>query len=427
MSHLYMGAAKVDVTPDVPVPLAGFGVRKGIHEGISNRLYLRANVFRQTIAGEDRLVLLAQADIIWWGPERMEGIYKKLFERFGIREEHVILNASHTHGGPQTTAAFIDTLGLPDNDYIEKLEELLLQAVEEAVQSIEPVVAERGTGTCQIGIHRRKWVDGKIVMVPNPEGALDTDVNVVRFTTDSGRTKAILTHYTCHPTTTNANLVNSDYSGVAMEQVEQAVGGGAVASFLQGCCGDTRPALHKDGAFYSGTNEDVLRSGRILGYEVLAVLGGPLIPVGEGQIGGSKVEVKLPFDSLPTLDEVAATAQSGSGIHAEWAVKLKQNPQLLQPAIPLQLTRIDIAKGLSFLAMDGEMVLEYGSIIKQMSGGTVLPLGYSNGMIGYVPSAKQVGEGGYEGRDSFPLFMLPAIFDSALQDEIEKGFKQLIR
>ncbi|MDF2671622.1 MAG: hypothetical protein K0R67_3928 [Paenibacillus sp.] len=427
MSRLNMGVAKVDITPTVPVPLAGYGNRKGIYEGISNRLYLRANVFRQIVADEERLVLLAQADIIWWGPERMAGIYKKLKERFGIPEEHVILNASHTHGGPQTTTAFIDTLGLPDNEYMEKLEQLLLQAVDEAMQSIEPVQVERGTGTCQIGINRRKWVDNVIVMAPNHEGEIDTDVTIVRFVTDSGRTKAVLTHYTCHPTTTNANLITSDYAGVAMEQVEQSIGEGAVASFLQGCCGDTRPALHKDGAFYSGTNDDVLRSGRVLAEEVLAVLGRPLALVEAGEIGGSTTEAMLPFDTLPAMDEITTAAEASTGVTGEWANKLKQNPHLLQPAIPLHLTRINIAEGLSFLAMDGEMVLEYGTFVKRLSGGKVLPLGYSNGMVGYVPSARQVEEGGYEGRGSYPLFMLPAIFDPALQSEIEKGISQLIR
>jgi hypothetical protein len=46
--------------------------------------------------------------------------------------------------------------------------------------------------------------------------------------------------------------------------------------------------------------------------------------------------------------------------------------------------------------------------IKQLSQGGTLPLGYSNGMVGYVPTAAQIAEGGYEGDSSSVSFGLPA-------------------
>lgn len=426
MNTLYMGVSKVDITPLEPVPLAGFGHRKGKFEGINSRLYLRANGFRQSVEGQEVKALLVEADIIWWGPERMTGIRKKLFDRFGIRGEHVILSASHSHGGPQTTTVFVDTLGLPDPAYMEYLEERLLQAVGEAVDAMEPVTVDHGTGSCQVGINRRKWVDGAIIMAPNPDNYIDTNVEVFRFTAESGATKAVWMHYTCHPTVTNTNHVTSEYCGAAMEQLEQSIGGGAVVSFLQGCCGETRPALHKDDKFYSGTNEDVKRLGRMLADEVTAVLSRPMERVQGGTLGGSKLEVQLPFQSLPSQEQIAASAEV-AGYPAEWSVKLQENPQLVRPAIALQVSRLDIADGLSFIAMDGEMVLEYGLKVKRLSGGKALPLGYSNGMVGYVPTAKQVEEGGYEGGDSSKLFMLPAVFDPSLESEIEKGITELLK
>lgn len=426
MNTLYMGVAKVDITPTEAIHLAGYGHRKGLLEGVSSRLYLRANVFRQSVDGEDRLALLVEADIIWWGPERMAGIRKKLLDRYGIREEHIVLSASHTHGGPQTTTVFVDMLGLPDAAYIEQLEEWLLQAVGQSLEVMEPVAVEQGSGICQVGINRRKWVDGAMIMAPNPDNYIDTNVEVFRFTTETGATKAVWMHYTCHPTVSSMNQVNSDYSGAAMEQLEETLGGGAVVSFLQGCCGETRPALYKEDKFYSGTEEDVKRLGRLLANEVAAVLARPMKSIPPGAISGRRLEVQLPYEALPSETEIAASAEV-EGIPAQWSAKLQQNPQLLQPSIPLQISRLDIADGLSFIAMDGEMVLEYSEKVKRLSGGRARALGYSNGMVGYVPTAKQVEEGGYEGRDSHRLFTLAAVFDTTLEANIEEGIKQLLQ
>ncbi|MFK7694111.1 neutral/alkaline non-lysosomal ceramidase N-terminal domain-containing protein [Paenibacillus sp. HJGM_3] len=425
-SAMLMGVSKVDITPLEPIPLAGFGNRTGPYEAISSRLYLRANAFRQQVNGQDVTALVVEADIIWWGPERMAGIRGKLLDRFGIRPEHVILSASHTHGGPQTTTQFVDMLGLPDAGYMDQLEDWLLQAVGAAISTLEPVSIERGSGTCQVGINRRKWVNGAMVMAPNPDNYIDTNVEVFRFTAESGATKAVWMHYTCHPTVTNLNQVNSDYSGAAMAMLEQSIGGGTVVSFLQGCCGDTRPALFRDDKFYSGDAEDVRRLGRMLADAVTTVLGRPMKPVPPGKLGGRLIGVDLPYLSLPSEEEIAAT-ENAEGLPGQWSVKLRRNPQLLTPSIPLQLSRLDIADGMSFIAMDGEMVLEYSEKVKRLSGGRALALGYSNGMIGYVPTAKQVEEGGYEGRDSSKLFMLPAVFDPRVETVIEQGIQELLQ
>ena len=69
--------------------------------------------------------------------------------------------------------------------------------------------------------------------------------------------------------------------------------------------------------------------------------------------------------------------------------------------------------------MDGEVVVEYGLWIKERYRGQVLPLGYSNGMVGYVPVAHQIHEGGYEARDSAPYFGLPAPFTPELEEVIK--------
>jgi hypothetical protein len=47
-------------------------------------------------------------------------------------------------------------------------------------------------------------------------------------------------------------------------------------------------------------------------------------------------------------------------------------------------------------------------------------------MIGYVPTAEQVNEGGYEAVESALFFGLPSPFDSSLESKIKKALHQLI-
>lgn len=425
-AKLLLGTAKIDITPERPIPLAGYGHRKGPFLGVNRRLYARINVFEHDEGGKKRRVLIAQGDIIWWGSERMARIRETIAQRFRIGPSDLILSAQHTHGGPQTSTEFCDILGLPDADYLDRLDQALFLGVETAMANLEPVTIERGKGDCRIGINRRKIVNGSMAMAPNPDGLLDTDVNVIRFRKEDGVTKAVFIHYTCHPTTTNTNFVTSEYPGVAAERLEATFGRGTIVSFLQGCTGNVRPALHRDDKFYSGSEEEVAKFGRQLANEVERVLDGAMEELAAVPVSGRRIVVRLPFQKLPTEAEIDERIAKGGAL-AEWGEKLRSRPEKLQSHIPFELTRIKLADGLSFLAMDGEVVLEYGDYAKRLSGDGTLPMGYSNGMIGYVPTAAQIAEGGYEGKDSGVYFALPAAFAPETETIIRNAIEQLIR
>jgi hypothetical protein len=420
-----LGTAKVDITPDKPIPLAGYSHRRGPFEAVHRRMQLRINSFQQEENGKRRRLLLVQGDIIWWGSERMDNIRRKLSERYGFEASEVILNASHTHGSPQTSAVFCSNLGLPDQDYLNRLDNALISGVESALANLEPVTVERGYGECRFGINRRKQMDGKIVMAPNPDGPIDPEVTVIRFRKLNGGTKAVFIHYTCHPTTTSDNAVTSDYPGIAAAHVEETVGGGAVVSFLQGFTGNVRPALHRDGRFYSGHDEDVVRLGHTLADEVLRVLASPMQPLRPCRLAGERLVVKLPYQRLPSEEEIRGVAEQG-GHYAEWAELMRSGPRGLRTHEISEMTRLDIADGFSLLAMDGEVVVEYGLYVKERSRGRVLPLGYSNGMIGYVPTSKQIIEGGYESEQSCYSFAMPRPFDTQIEHILHDALADLI-
>jgi hypothetical protein len=420
-----LGTAKIDISPQEPVPLAGFAHRTGNFESIAHPLYLKFLLFQQNDEfGQSRYALLVSADLIWWSEKFLAPLRRRLTEEYGLNDIAIILHATHNHSGPQTNDRFTSFLGEFREDYAAFVEERLFEGVCQAIETIEPVTIERGSTECDICINRRRHVNGKIIMAPNHDGPSDHEVNVIRFRTESGSTKAVLVHFTCHPTTTDENRLSSEFTGVAMSHIEAILGENAVAAFLQGFCGDIRPALIRGGSFYRGSDTEVCELGWKLAEQAMLCLSRPMESIGPATFLAKTMQIPLAFEALPSLIELKQKADC-PGVVGEWARLLLAEPDRLRPTIPLELTFLRLAKGLSFLAMNAEMVVEYGLYVKQRFHGCVLPLGYSNGMIGYVPTAAQISEGGYEARDSFMYFGLPAPFDRLIETEIHKHIGQL--
>lgn len=420
---LKLGVAMVDITPKKPLPLAGFASRKGNYSAVSKPISMRIFLFEQdTQSGEKARALFVSADLIWWGQERIADLKRALSSRFAIAESSIILHATHSHSGPQTSSRFTPSLGMADLEYVDFLETQLFAGVHEAEGNLERVVVRKGNGTCDIGINRRKMVDGQLMMLPNPDGPNDPEVTVISFLKENGQPKGMFVHYTCHPTTTADNVVSPEFSGVAVSRIEKTFGDGLVVGYLQGCCGNVRPGLIQNDTFQKGSQKEVQRLGDRLADEILAILRAPMSYVSPALLQSRSVGVPLLFKSLPNKAELKQTREK-PGIWGEWSQLLLDNPSRLQRTIPLHITLLQLADGVSLLAMNGEVVVEYGLYAKELFNGQVLPLGYSNGMIGYVPTAQHLSEGGYEAKGSVMYFGLP----SAFSDEVESSIREAIK
>jgi hypothetical protein len=113
------------------------------------------------------------------------------------------------------------------------------------------------------------------------------------------------------------------------------------------------------------------------------------------------------------------------GVDGEWGRALLEDAYLRQPSTMLAMRRLDIADQLSLLTMHAEMVVEYGLFAKAISAGKALPVSCCNGMIGYLPTAAQIAEGGYEPDGSTRYFLLPSRFSPAIEDDVKRAIERL--
>ncbi len=173
----------------------------------------------------------------------MANLRAQLQKELGVKPESIVVNASHCHGIVRA-----DT------------EQLVAQAVKEAWAHLVPVKAGAGVGhEDRISENRRlKMKDGSEVdmrraySMPRDEdvdsvGPIDPQIGLLRLDREDGRTLALLYSFACHPIMNPPHKGSSaDYPAYASQLIEESLGGGAMAFFVQGCGGDINPLRYKE-------------------------------------------------------------------------------------------------------------------------------------------------------------------------------------
>jgi hypothetical protein len=414
MRLLKLGTAKATITPPIGTMLAGFGHRDHGAEAVLDDLETQVLWFQSGDAPQ-QAVCMVTADIIGFDAALEHDLRNTISTAHGIKAEHILLAASHTHSGPQTCANMLG-VGVPAPEVIGALRQRILDATHAARGNLRPVILSAGRGRCEgYAVNRRVIIDGKATFSPNPAGVRDDDVSVMAcHHSETGELVAALFHFTCHPTTLGDYRITADYPGVARRYIEHAHRGATVA-FLQGCCGDVRPSCTYMGAqqFRTGQPQDVAAFGTALGDTVVNILNGPLQPL-TAELGGRMTTVELPLSHQPSRDKLAQIADTGSPLEKQWSARLLAEPP--SPTRPFSVQRIDLAAELSLIALGGEVCCDYGHFVKQMTPDRlILPVSYANGLTGYIPSARMFPEGGYEVDSSGLYYGLPAPFEPSIE------------
>lgn len=384
-----LGACVRDITPSQGVPLAGFAHRKNVSDKVHSRLYLRAFVF-EDVQSKKRAAVVS-ADIIGWDAGlagRIESSCQQLF-----KTDCVILNATHTHSGPCVLPLQGTLKTVVDPLYLNFLAEQVVDAVGAAYESLETVEIRRcGIETSGLVVSRRLMTDQGMVSRPNQAGHSDHELIVWKFQRANGTVAALWIHYACHPTILSGDDVSSEYMGRVVEMIEEE-GGGAICAFFQGCAGDVRPHFVDGRGFFRSTTIDDLENfaRSLTGFVRRAI--------------SSEGELVEHYDVAGDCREIVLHARGAS--------------LCVAPVdIPIRITSLKLARNVGLIAYPGEPSIAYQKSIKAMMGLSILPLGYSNGFPGYLPTATQIREGGYESVLSCPLFGLPGPFDESVEERL---------
>jgi hypothetical protein len=370
------GAARIDITPreGSALTMSGYGNRTEGFQEIHDRLYARAIV----AATPDSEVAIVACDLIGFSHTLWERMARRISAASGIPPDHVLLAATHTHGGPALGNYPSEPPSEGRAAYVQELEEKLAAAVTEAKAKLRPARAGFGTGKANVNINRRaRMAAGDWWLGLNPDGPSDKTVAVVKFETPEGEPFALLINYPVHGTVLGPrNLaITGDLPGAASRFVEERYGDRVVAVWTAGASGDQDPI------YRVGTDFELCAAlGKILGEEVVRVAE-TVRSAPVSRLAAAQRVVSCPGKSSP------GGVRRQPGGHYEF---VDADPVEIRLSL-LMLQHIAIT------GVSGEVLMRIGERLKAESpfARTVM-ITHANGSSGYLPDDAAYDQVSYE-------------------------------
>jgi len=417
-ARLLARAACCDVTPRArPVRLAGYALRDAPVSTVLDPIEISALLLE---CGAERCLIFS-FDLMLVGTELQDMILSRL-KPLGFGPDQVILLASHTHYAPATDQA-CHRLGLPDLKFVDDT----ALAAERLVRRIlceqpSEISADIFRGHLNHSINRRRYWPfptigrthglrlGSMIFSPNPSGPKDEETTVVLFRrSDDGQALGLIWHYTCHPTAVvPVDVISADYPGQVRRALRERFGQ-IPCVFAQGFCGDIRPNI--TASRKAGWRERLRRI-------IRTIASGPLFasPSAEDWTRWSQSLAAKVCDiaqGSPVKTLSATSLQTGSA-----RIPLGDFFKGSTPDKQLAAQIVRIGKELEIVALSAEVSVAWQRVLDQAmpapEGRLRLYAGYLGALYGYLPTAAQVLEGGYEVEGFQPLFGLSGRFEPAL-------------
>jgi hypothetical protein len=447
--RLGIGAERINPPLGVPLPIAYTGggepiVVKGRHDDC----WARALVLEQC----DTRLAVVSVDLCTMRNDQYQDIVDRIVERCGIPDACVSIACTHNH----SNAPLLEPFGTPPSPWQETLNDLIVSAVYQACQDLQPVARIRH-GTAEFGkvaYNRRVVLPEAVCMLigaeprwegileqlaerlgtsreqlgapsgpVHPQGIVDNTLRLVVFEGGTGKTLASIVSAACHPVTHSLadGYTCADYPGQLVALAEQELGG--MALFLQGCSGDVRTRYREP------TYAEVQRVGREFGSALLAAASNLCEVEGQPSIDTMKREIELPLKPYSSNEQQRARlteleteledypknpVSSAEEIRERWSVSHEHaslryqmrwsdleidqaDLQRERVAATLQAVRIG---NILVLTSPAEVFAETGISLsawaeEQGWDGSIIA-SCTNGYINYIPPQAEAERGGFE-------------------------------
>jgi len=421
------GIARVKITPEKPLWMAGYGGRTAPSEGTFHDLWIRMLALEDA---QGHRGVLVSTDTLGISQPIYRDVCRRVEAEYGLKPEQIILNASHTHCGPVLKAALYDIYPMNAQQvadveaYSAQLTNQLVDGIGTAIKALRPAKVSRGVGTCNFAVNRRTNREPDVPRLREQNlllGPVDHSVPVLAVHDTDNKLMAVYFLYACHNTTLSIQKWAGDYAGFAEYALEEKHPG-AAALFGMGCGADQNPLPRR-------TLELAQDYGHRLAAAVEEVLEHGLEPVAP-RLQTSLAMTPLELGPAPTRDELAKMAGKASNYVERWATRLLgeldagKNWSREYP-YPVEVWKLGDDQIL--VALGGEVVVEYALRLKAEHGDGVWVASYANDVMAYIPSRRVLMEGGYEGNTSMYVYGQAAHrWADDVEERIAKAVGQLV-
>lgn len=389
-------------------------------------------------------VVLCNVDTIGIPSPEVDELRHAVAAAAGAVSAGVLLNWNHTHDAPAPCRSWLERGGMlaADGDertdrYWELIQERVVACAEQAVRTLEPAAVAWGVGEVDLSVNRReRGPDGAIVHGWRVDGLLDRQVVALQARRPDETVIATLVGYGCHPVSVGMDFLgySSDFPGAMRHRLREWTGGECL--FFQGAAGNVLPRVS-----FVQDEDEARRMGDRLAAETIHALADrhgwpkrliqqsdasliPMIlfrfeqlPEEEVPLAATEELIDFPLQPPPGETELESMVAEYEGTfgeaqrrgagpaelfgllyHSKWASRTLDDARAgrLRESVSGPVHAVRIADGVIVTA-PGEAFTEIGMAVKERSPGKpTLYAGYTNGTVGYFPTAAAYLEGGYE-------------------------------
>jgi hypothetical protein len=407
--ELAVGVAKVDITPDYPIRLSGFGFRRAESEGVTHKIWAKALAFGDKERGP---AILITADNLAVPAEITAEVARRLKDKVGLAPERLAVTATHTHTAPMLADVAPTLFGEPIppehqariDRHTREFTDTLERAALEAVADLRPARVSWGRGAVGFAINRR-----------TAGGPVDHDLPLLLVAEPDGKPRALYFSYACHCVTLSDNKIGGDWAGFAQLDIE-ARHPGVVALASVGCGADSNPS-----SGVTGSKVEVCQAqGAEIATEVERLLKAGLTPL-NSRPDAQLSHLDLPLDTPRTRQEweERARRQDAVGHHARVNLARLDKGEALPTSLRYPIQTWSFGNELAMVFLPGETVVDYSLRLKrELDKSRLWVNGYANEGRCYIPSERILKEGGYEGGDAMIYYDRPQRFAPGLEEKI---------
>jgi hypothetical protein len=380
-THTFKAAVvKTSITPADAQMLLGYDARKstGVHDSIFHRIIALDDGTNQ--------FFLVSTDVCEFSPALYDKVANELYSRYKIKPVNFWWSVTHTHSAPELGGPGLGQVFLGqryqhpiDTNYQAMVVQKLIDGIGEARKNLVPAKLGVEWGYSQANINRRAIdVDGKASLGLNPDGPVDRRIGLLRIDKEDGKPLALIANYPIHGTVLGEKSleISGDAPGVVADYVEKQ--SGAPVLFINGAAGDLAPIY----SVYPSPREGHLNQFKVL-------LGDKIVEANKKLVTSDGVQFNV--------GELVVETPRKNGL--DWSAELakytvtKKGVNMVR--LPIRFLKIN--DDIAIWSAPLELFCDVSNEIRERSPFQyTFYFGYSNGWLGYLPTAEAWTHGGYE-------------------------------
>jgi len=183
-----IGAASVDITPNYPVRLSGYGNRRLPSSGISQRIFAKALAIG---SDEEGPAVIVTVDNVGVPAALRTEVLQRLKSKTKVADANFAICSSHTHCAPMLTGILpnLFSMDIPA-EHLPAIERYTRELTDHIETAVLTALADRQAATLAWGVGRVGFAANRRAFHFKPT---DHDLPVLRATAPDGKVRAIFT------------------------------------------------------------------------------------------------------------------------------------------------------------------------------------------------------------------------------------------